>query len=108
MKKTFKILVNAVPVIVMVALIPYVSNDYLLTLIYVAIIIVAFMIRRKRNELTTFVLGFCIMLVSEYFFIRTGVETFHRISLLGIMPLWLPFLWGYGFVSIKRAVEILK
>jgi hypothetical protein len=24
------------------------------------------------------------------------------------MPLWLPFLWGYGFVAIKRSIEILS
>jgi hypothetical protein len=23
------------------------------------------------------------------------------------MPLWLPLLWGYGFIGIKRGVEII-
>ena len=47
------------------------------------------------------------MILSEAFFISTGVETFTRTSLLGIMPLWLPVLWGYAFVAIKRAILIL-
>jgi len=36
------------------------------------------------------------------------VETFVRNSLFGLMPLWLPFLWGYGFVAIKRGIKILE
>jgi len=54
-----------------------------------------------------FLFGFITMIVFEYLFVSTGVESFVRNSLLGIMPLWLPFLWGYGFVAIKRSVEIL-
>jgi hypothetical protein len=48
------------------------------------------------------------MIVSEYLFIKTGVETFNRTTLFGLMPLWLPFLWAYGFVAIKRSTEILS
>jgi hypothetical protein len=44
----------------------------------------------------------------ECIFILTGVETFIRNSLFGIMPLWLPFLWAYGFVVIKRAIAIIE
>ncbi len=46
-------------------------------------------------------------MASEYFFISTGVETFIRNSLFGVMPLWLPILWGYGFIAIRRGVEAL-
>ena len=53
------------------------------------------------------VFGFFAMIASEYLFISTGVEKFERNSLLGLMPLWLPFLWAYGFVAIKRAISIL-
>ena len=47
------------------------------------------------------------MIVSEYLFISTGVETFNRNSLFGLMPLWLPFLWGYAFVVMKRVIVVL-
>lgn len=108
MRKTKTIFLNALPILVMIGLIPLVANDYALTLLYVAIIIVALVIKKEKNDILNFIFGFCIMSVSEYLFIRTGVETFERNSLLGIMPLWLPFLWGYGFVAISRATEILK
>jgi len=48
------------------------------------------------------------MILVEGLFISTGVETFNRNSLLGIMPIWLPIIWGYGFVSIKRLIEIIE
>lgn len=108
MKKIPLIFLNALPVIVMVGLIPIISNDYILTLVDIAIIIAAFTIKKYPNDFIMLVFGFCIMIVSEYFFISTGVETFNRTTLFGLMPLWLPFLWSYGFVAIKRSIEILN
>lgn len=108
MKKLFYILLNIVPIALMVSLIPYVLNDYLLSVIYVLIIIASLKVGHQQNDLLVFVFGFVAMFVSEYFFINTGVETFHRRTLLGIMPIWLPILWAYGFVAIKHSVEILN
>jgi hypothetical protein len=108
MQKTSLIFLNALPVLIMIALIPLVANDYVLAIGYAIIVVVAFTVKKEQNDLLIFVFGLCAMIVSEYLFIKTGVETFNRASLLGIMPVWLPILWGYGFVAIKRAVEILK
>ena len=91
----------------MIGLIPFVQNDYVLALLYVGIIIVALALKRTPNDLLILAFGFVAMIASEYLFISTGVETFNRNTLFGLMPLWLPFLWGYGFVAIKRSVEIL-
>jgi hypothetical protein len=99
---------NFIPIVFMIGLIPLVPNDYVLTCAYLLIIAVAMSVRREKNELKILALGFFIMILSEYLFIRTGVETFNRNSLLGLMPLWLPCLWAYGFVAIKRAVLILN
>ena len=107
MSKTIKIFLNIIPVFIMIGLIPIMQNDYVLTSVYVAIIILLFLIKREKNEPIIFVFGFLFMIVSEYFFISTGVEIFNRNSLFGLMPLWLPFLWGYGFVVIKRCIYLL-
>ncbi len=107
-KKILKIIVNAIPVIVMIGLIPVIRNDYLLALADIAIIFVSFFIKRESKDLLFFIFGFFIMLVSETFFVRTGVETFNRHTLFSIMPIWLPVLWGYGFVAIKRSIVILN
>ena len=91
----------------MIGLIPLVHNDYLLTLFYIIIIITSLSIKKSKNDTIIMIYGFIIMIISEYIFISTGVETFIRNSLFGIMPLWLPFLWAYSFVAIKRSVDIL-
>jgi hypothetical protein len=106
-RKTVSIAANVAPILLMIALIPLVSDDYALTALYGVIIIAAFIIKRKRRDLAAFGFGLIGMFFSEWLFIATGVETFTRNSLFGLMPLWLPFLWAYGFVVIKRSLEIL-
>ena len=108
MDKTYKIFLNTLPVLIMVGLIPFVSNDYLLTVIYIVVIFTSLFMRRAKNDLLVLSLGFVVMTAFEYLFVSTGVETFSRNSLFGLMPIWLPFLWAYGFVAIKRSVEILN
>jgi hypothetical protein len=106
-KKILQIFLNTIPIIIMIAFIPVFKNDYALTGIYFLIIFISFAIRYEKKDYLFFIFGFIIMIISEYFFISTGVETFMRNSLFGLMPLWLPFLWAYGFVAIKRAIIIL-
>jgi len=107
MDKIKFIIINAIPILIMIGLIPLVLNDYILALIYVIIIAAALLIKRNKNDLKVLVLGFFVMIIAEYVFISTGVETFQRNSLFGVMPLWLPFLWSYGFVAIRRLIEII-
>jgi hypothetical protein len=106
--KATKIILNLIPIVLMIALIPFVVNDYLLTGIYVVIIAISLFIRHEKGDFLFLILGFVIMMISEYFFISTGVERFVRNSLFGLMPLWLPFLWADVFVVIKRVIVILR
>ena len=108
MKKALNITIIAIPTLIMIGLIPLIINDYSLAVIYIAIIAVSLIIKNTKNDLLVFTFGLFIMIVSEYLFVSTGVETFQRNSLFGLMPLWLPFLWGYGFIAIKRSIEVLN
>lgn len=83
------------------------ANDYLLTLLYVFIIVIALIVKKEKGDFIFLSVGFFAMIISESIFISTGVETFIRNSLFGLMPLWLPFLWAYAFIAMKRAVKIL-
>ena len=105
-KKITNLILNILPISIMIWLIPIVKDDYLLTLFYVVIILVSLFIKKYNKDATVFILGFFVMLFCEYIFLTTKVEVFERNSLLGIMPLWLPFLWGYGFVTIRRVMKI--
>lgn len=108
LKKIADILREFIPIGIMIGLIPLVKNDYLLTAIYVLIIIISLSIKREKNDFVVMTVGFFAMIVSESLFISTGVETFIRNSLFGLMPFWLPFLWGYAFVVMKRSLKILE
>jgi len=107
MDKIKYVIFNAIPILLMIGLIPLVQNDYVLAVIYLFIILAALIIKRNKNDLQILVFGFFVMIIAEYLFVSTGVETFKRNSLFGIMPIWLPFLWSYGFIAIKRIIEIL-
>ncbi len=109
MKNKFALIVlNAIPILIMMGFIPIIKNDYILTAFYVIIIITAFFIKKYKGEFKVLIFGFIVMILAESVYISTGVETFVRDSLLGIMPLWLPFLWGYSFVAMKRGIKILN
>ena len=108
MKKVIDIFINTIPILLMIGLIPLVQNDYLLSLFYILVIGISFVFKLEKKDLVVFSFGFFGMVASEYLFISTGVEVFIRNSLFGLMPLWLPFLWGYGFVVIKRSVKLLE
>lgn len=105
--KFFQIVLNALPIIVMIGLIPVIQNDYILSLMDLFIIAISFLVRYEKKDYVFLVLGFLIMMVSEYFFVLTGVEIFVRKTLFGLMPLWLPVLWAYAFVAMKRTIIIL-
>jgi len=107
-QKVWEIVLATVPILLMLALIPVIGDDYLLTAVYIGIIVAALLVKTAPYDLLALFLGLLIMTAGETLFIATGVETFNRTSLFGIMPLWLPVLWAYGFVAIKRTIEVIK
>lgn len=106
-KKLRNILLNSIPILLMIGLIPFVKNDYLLLTTYFFIIVVSFSIKREEKDLLVFIFGLVVLTISESLFVSTGVETFTSKTLLGLMPIWLPVLWGYAFVAIKRSLKII-
>lgn len=106
-KKSVRIFLNMLPVLIMIGLIPFISIDPFLALSYLIVIAVALLIKYDKGDLAVLVFGLVTMTIFEYLFVSTGVETFQRDSLFGLMPLWLPLLWGYGFIAIRRGAEII-
>jgi hypothetical protein len=106
MNKALKIFTNAVPILIMIGLIPLVEYDVILSFVYLFVIFVSLKIKREKGDLGLFVFGLLIMTLFEFIFVKTGAETFNRNSLLGVMPMWLPILWGYGFIAVRRGIDI--
>ncbi len=103
-----KLFFEAIPIILMIGLIPFLKNDIFLALVYALIIGVSFLIAYDKSDIIFLLFGAVVLFFSEYFFVSTGVEVFIRNSLLGVMPLWLPILWGYAFVAMRRGIVILE
>ena len=103
----YRLFLQVIPIVAMIGLILFVGNDYLLVGLYSIIILVSFVISFDKRDLVFLLFGCVALFFSEYFFISTGVEVFLRNSLFGIMPLWLPILWGYAFVTIRRSIMLL-
>jgi hypothetical protein len=102
------ILLYCIPLTAMILLIPYVENDHSLAFLYVACIIA--LTATKSEKYDFFALGFGIVAATffELLFVSTGIETFKHQSLFNLIPAWLPFLWGYIFVTIKRSLNLLR
>lgn len=65
--KFVKILKEALPVIIMIVLIPFIVNDYILATIYLLGGIVLLSIRRQKHDVTVFIFGLIALTVSEAF-----------------------------------------
>src|SRR3989344_9107885 len=97
-EKILQIVLNSVPVILMIGLVPLIKNEYSLALVYGLIIAAAFLTKYESRDIIFFLFGLIAMTVSEYVFVSSGAETFNSNALFGVMPLWLPLLWAYSFV----------
>jgi hypothetical protein len=64
-------------------------------------------IRRESGEVHLFAVGVFLALVIE---VGLGLvarsQHWEHASLLGV-PYWLPLIWGYGFVVIRRAGNLI-
>ena len=98
----------ALTIVVMILAIPYVTNDYLLLFVYIFTPFLLFRFAPERYDIEAYLFGFVGITIAELLFIHSGVETFNRASLFGVMPIWLPFLWAYAFVVIKRTLKLLS
>lgn len=108
MKTINSFFIIVMPIVLMILLIPIIKSDLVLSIIYLLIISLGMYIGFSKKDLIVYIFGSVILLITEYFFISTGVEVFLRQSLFGVMPIWLPLLWGYSFVAIKRSLLLFK
>jgi hypothetical protein len=108
MRKILSISLLVLPIVAMIGLIPLVRDDTTLTVIYMVFSVALLLIKPERNDVLAYGIGLVGITLSELLFVSTGVEVFTRHSLFGLIPLWLPFLWAYAFVTIKRGLRIIE
>jgi len=107
-KKLPAIVIYCIPLVIMIGLIPYVQDDHSLALLFILFILAVMLTKPEKYDVAALTLGIVLATIFELFFVSTGVETFTRASLFSLIPAWLPFLWGYIFVAIKRVLNLLR
>lgn len=105
---TFSLLLYTLPLFGMISLIPLLEHEVGITLCYTLVAVSYFILHKwKKLDLIVYTLGFIAMTLFETIFLLTHVEIFTQRGLFGIMPLWLPFLWAYGFLVIKDSLAVI-
>lgn len=107
-KAFFEIALNMIPILLMILFIHFVQNDYTLAIIFIIIIALALLIKYNSGEYIFFIFGFFVITFFEWVFVSMGAEIFLRRSLFSTMPIWLPILWAYAFIAVKRGIESLN
>ena len=103
-----RIIASVLPILAMIALIPLIRNDFLLAGIYALFILVALAIRQDKKDLVFLAVGIVVPTIGEFLFVSTGAEVFTRDVLIFGIPAWLPLLWGYVFIMMRRGVAALE
>lgn len=107
-KKIDQVALQIIPILIIIVLIPFIENDYLLSLAFIVIMVISFSIKYDKHDFIFLVFGFFAMIAFESLLVMAGVETFTRKTLFRVMPIWLPILWAYAFVAIRRGIKILE
>ena len=83
------------------------GNELILTLTIILILLINFKIKYYKGEWTLFLIGLIFG-----FLIEVGLGFVYRLQLwrdttfFGV-PVWLPIVWGYGFVIIRRIGNLI-
>lgn len=96
-----------VPLFLVLLIFLITQNEWLVTLGIVVLICLSFAIKYTKNEWKVVVLGavlgFLFEMAGDYIY---QAQYWENASLFGI-PVWLPLMWGYGFIFIRRIGNIL-
>ncbi len=101
-KKNSEIFLDIIFLFLMVFSIAIIKNEFFITLSTLILILIFFKIKYYDNELRLLIIGVFVGVVLEL-----GGDLIYKLqywnnaSFFGI-PVWLPIIWGFGFVIIRR------
>lgn len=107
MKKTLEIIKEFIPILIGFIAIWIIRQEIIISIILILILLLTFKIKYNKNEIYLFIFG-----IITGFVIEVGSDLIYKLqywengSLFGI-PIWLPLLWGYGFIFIRRIGNII-
>lgn len=85
----------------------FVTDEFLFTGILIVFIFLSFKIEYHKREWILFVVGIFFGVLIEVVTASFGrLQHWEHASLFGI-PLWLPIVWGYAFIYMRRIGDIV-
>ena len=109
MNKLSKVFIETLPILFGI-LLSYLfwQNNILLFIIYLVLTLGLIYFHKDKAEFVIFAYGILIGAIVEVIGTQiSGYQSFTKPDLGGI-PMWLPVVWGYGFVAMKRIGFVLK
>lgn len=83
-----------------------INNEMFLTILSIVFSVVL-LLRREPGEVLLFFVGFATGLIIEVGLgMVTRTQHWENASLFGV-PYWLPVIWGYGFVVMRRIGNLI-
>ncbi len=79
-----------------------IKQEYFISLALILFLLTSLKFSKEKNEWEIFVLGYAVGFLMEYIGIYFyKLQYWEQAHFFG-MPLWLPILWGIGFIYIRR------
>ena len=109
MSKLTKVFIETLPILFGI-LLSYLfwKDNVLLFIIYLVLTLGLIYFHKDKTEFVIFAYGILIGVIVEVIGTQiSGYQSFTKPNFGGI-PMWLPIVWGYGFVAMKRIGFVIK
>lgn len=109
MIKFLKVFVETLPILFGILLsFLFWQNNVLLFILYIVLTAMLIYIHKDKSEFIIFAYGVVIGAIVEIIGTRvSGYQSFANPD-FGVIPMWLPIVWGYGFIAMKRIGMVLQ
>ena len=101
-----KPLLHSIILLLIFAIIFIIRNEIFIAIILLVFLIITFKIKYFKGEWALFILGVILGSIIELGGGPYKLQYWEQGSLLGI-PIWLPIIWGIGFIYIRRIGNLI-
>lgn len=95
------------PLLIAFVIVWFIQQELVITLILFVLIGLSFKLSYEKNEWRLLIFGIILGIILEIGSDQILKLQFWSEGMLFGIPLWLPFMWGYGFVLIRRIGNLI-
>ena len=106
--KVKDLLIQTIALFLILFLFIITHNEAIITISIIVLMAIMFKIKYHKGEWLFFisgaVIGFLFEASADLIF---KLQYWENATLLGLFPIWLPLMWGYGFIFIRRLGNLI-